>query len=228
MKVAKYWHRLENLDHFEILKECFHVCKKNNHKWYRDITELLECNGMGYLSKNPKSYCQSVLSQLENVLKDQYRQKYQEKLNSNSELSTLCILKKNSYKQSAYLNSIDNIETRKKFTALRTGCSKLKAHQHHSKGLNKSQIFDLQLCQFCNKDIENTSHILLMCQENGIVNIRNEILNKINIVYPNFKSLKLEHKLCCILNLKTLDRNVDMVKFSNLCTSLVDSILNYK
>ena len=149
LKVVKYWHRLEHIDHFEILKECFHTCKKNNHTWYRNIYDFLSCNGTKYIVDNPKNYCESaLLSQLENVLKDQYRQQVEGKLKSNPELLTLSILKKNLYKQSRYLSNLKNIETRKKFTVLRTGCSKLSAHQYHSEKLNKQQISDLQRCPF--------------------------------------------------------------------------------
>ena len=64
-----------------------------------------------------------------------------------------------------------------------------------------------------------------MCQENCIANVRDETLSKINAIYPDFKNLSTDHKLCCILNLKSLNKDVDATKFSSLCISLVESVM---
>ena len=86
----------------------------------------------------------SVINKLKSKLENQYIQICDSKSNICDKLKLLNILKKNNYKSSVYLSNIQDINSRKKITRLRLGCSKLKTHSYLKPGADNNCVLTVQ------------------------------------------------------------------------------------
>ena len=93
---------------------------------YTDVCDLLNRNGLGYITQDPLSYSENfIYNSVKVKLENLYIQNWDKKSISEDKLNLLFCLKKTCYKRSPYLSYIVNISNRKIFTKLRLGCSKL-------------------------------------------------------------------------------------------------------
>jgi len=217
LTMIKYWYRLENLNDNSLLSSCFKVCKNNNHEWYLNIKNFLNKNGLGYITDNCNQVSiNSIINNLKKALEDQYIQQWDNRARNCDKLNMLYKFKKNSYKKSTYLETIADIEVRKKITKLRLGCSNLNSHRFYS--VNNSNK-----CIYCEDSIENVEHFLLDCKE--YAPIRNEFMLNINKDFVLFKDFSKDNKILSILSLKLPLCVKDMdSKFQKLCISYINNL----
>jgi uncharacterized protein YbaR (Trm112 family) len=159
---ANYWLRLEQGTPNLLVNKAYSEAKRERHQWVQGIRYLLMRNGFGYAwetpsSINPKHFGRSFQQRLN----DQTIQSWQSQSSSSPRFRIQNLLQENKYKCSAYLNTVENIESRNIITRLRLDMNKLNICQGR---FNKVPAHE-RICPMCSQDIESVKHFLLNCSQ---------------------------------------------------------------
>ena len=219
-KLIKYWHRLENLEEDSLLKQCYNVCKTNQHSWYIDVINSLNRNGLNYIVNNPQHFTEDYVgNEFKTKLENQYLQSWDSKSQDCEKLSILYSLKKNNYKRSQYLKTVLNINDRKKITKLRLGCSKLFGHKYLNKNENS-------FCPYCVNTTESLGHFLLDCDE--YKSVRKVTFDNIENTVKNFLNFSQKKKISILLSFNVFAQNNCYFEIQNMCINYINELYNLR
>ena len=99
----------------------------------------------------------------------------------------------------SYITKVKDPHIREYFTRLRIDMNLLNTSK--SRGEQQSDI-----CKLCNIESETVEHFLLKCHK--YENIRNEMLNSICSVEPDFRTMNENEKMRYILDLNCPENNI--------------------
>lgn len=211
-----YWLRMVKGSNNFLLQEAYNDCVAGNHEWYLSICHFLQKNGLGHILENccnlEKNY---VKAKINNRLKDQYIQYYNNYLSSDDDFYSkivLCTVNENEeYKQKCYVDRIYNCRIRSKLTRFRIG-------NRHSK-VRKEK------CSLCN-NVNDIYHELLHCNNNDVSRLRSQFFDECGKFVKDFKYLNDRAKLKIILNAS--DKNIVKNDALGIICNYIDKISNFK
>ena len=225
IKLIKYWHRLENLDYqtYPILTEAYQLCKLSEHSWILDIYNFLNINGMMYIKNDPKLFTEFYIAdKVTRTYECQYIQSWDSRARDSTRYLSLCNIKSREYSFSPYLCDIQDIDSRVLVSKLRIGCSKFKNHRFLGRNEDTS-------CMLCNESSDSIEHLLVSCTHKTILDVRNKHFTNLESVYPKFKHLTDENKICSIMNLSPQNPTTPILKeYMHKCINFLKELYNVR
>ena len=183
LRTIKYWLKLQEMDNSRLPKQAYlrEARELNNERsWGRQVKDLLEQNGYGYVWLNQGVlYKNSFLKSFKQRLIDQYWQQWHEKIVENDRFAKYREFKDH-HQNECYLKEINVTKFRKIFTKLRFGILDIQT--------NKAR-FDETIslkCPTCKQEPEDELHLLLRCPSYSY--LRQKYIHK---HWPSTDNLKL-------------------------------------
>ena len=160
IKTLKYWLKLQEMEDNRIPKQAYMRDEKemhiNTHSWSREIKNMLERNGYGYIWINKGTmFTRSFLKSFKQRLVDQFWQEWHQKITEKDRFTTYSSIKED-HNCEKYLSNINITKFRKIFTKLRLGILDLN---------NNKKFYDKNAetkCH-CGYEKEDELHFLLDC-----------------------------------------------------------------
>ena len=214
LRTIKYWLKLQEMDATRLPKQAYNREARelnNERSWGRQVKDLLEQNGYGYVWLNQGViYKNSFLKSFKQRLIDQWWQQWHEKLIDKDRFNEYKKFKEH-HGSECYLKEINVTKFRKIFTKLRLGLIDIQ--------INKAR-FDETIdtrCQLCKQETEDELHILFRCP--SYTYLRQKYILK---HWPNTTDLKLSD----LLNTQDSDQLKDLSMFTYYCMKRKEYLLD--
>ena len=160
VKTLKYWFKLQEMEEGRIPKQAYLRDEKeinfNNNSWSKEIKNMLEKNGFGYIWRNKgTAYPKSFVKNFKQRLVDQFWQEWHTKIQEKDRFQTYKKFK-DVHRREKYLENVNITKFRKILTKLRLGIL----------DLNNNKLFYDKFADItchCGYAKEDEMHFLLQC-----------------------------------------------------------------